>query len=43
MAMGLRLAQAGVERQGTWVADGRQEWAAVEARWVREHAPLLGL
>jgi len=36
----LSLAQAGVEPQRTWVAEGNQEWAAGEARWVREHASL---
>jgi hypothetical protein len=41
MAMELSLAQAGVEPQRTWVAEGSQEWAAGEARWVREHAELL--
>ena len=35
------LAEAGVEPQRTWVAEGSQEWAAGEARWVREHAHLL--
>jgi Ser/Thr protein kinase RdoA (MazF antagonist) len=37
----LALAEAGVEPQRTWVAEGSQEWAAGEARWVREHAHLL--
>jgi hypothetical protein len=41
MAMELSLAQAGVEPQRTWVAEGSQERAAAEARWVREHAHLL--
>lgn len=41
MAMELSLAEAGVEPQRTWVAEGSQEWAAGEARWVREHAHLL--
>lgn len=41
MAMELSLAKAGVEPQRTWVAKGSQEWAAGEARWVREHANLL--
>jgi aminoglycoside phosphotransferase (APT) family kinase protein len=41
MALELSLAQAGVEPQRTWVAEGSQEWAAAEARWVREHANLL--
>jgi aminoglycoside phosphotransferase (APT) family kinase protein len=41
MAMELSLASAGVEPQRTWVAEGSQEWAAGEARWVREHAALL--
>jgi hypothetical protein len=41
MAMELSLAEAGVEPQRTWVAEGSQEWAAGEARWVREHANLL--
>jgi Ser/Thr protein kinase RdoA (MazF antagonist) len=41
MAQELGLAQAGVEPQRTWVAQGSQEWAAAEARWVREHAHLL--
>ena len=41
MAMELSLAQAGVEPQRTWVVEGSQEWAAGEARWVREHADLL--
>lgn len=41
MAMELSLAEAGVEPQRTWVAVGSQEWAAGEARWVREHADLL--
>ena len=42
MAMELSLAEAGVEPQRTWVAEGSQEWAAGEARWVRENAHLLG-
>lgn len=37
----LSLAEAGVEPQRTWVADGSQERAADDARWVREHAVLL--
>lgn len=37
----LSLAEAGVEPQRTWVAEGSQEWAAGGARWVREHAHLL--
>jgi Phosphotransferase enzyme family len=41
MAIELSLAEAGVEPQRTWVARGRQEWAAAETRWVREHAHLL--
>lgn len=41
MAMELSLAEAGVEPQRTWVAEGSQEWAVGEARWVREHAHLL--
>lgn len=41
MAMERSLAEAGVEPQRTWVAEGSQEWAAEEARWVREHADLL--
>ena len=41
MAIELSLAEAGVEPQRTWVAHGSQEWAADEARWVREHADLL--
>ena len=41
MAMELSLAEAGVEPQRTWVAEGSQERAAGEARWVREHARLL--
>jgi aminoglycoside phosphotransferase (APT) family kinase protein len=41
MAHELALAEAGVEPQRTWVADGSQEWAADEAQWVREHARLL--
>jgi aminoglycoside phosphotransferase (APT) family kinase protein len=41
MALELSLAEAGVEPQRTWVAEGSQEWAAAEARWVREHAHLL--
>lgn len=41
MAIELSLAEAGVEPQRTWVAEGSQEWAAGEARWVREHADLL--
>ncbi|MEV5965877.1 aminoglycoside phosphotransferase family protein [Kribbella sp. NPDC051952] len=41
MALELSLARAGVEPQRTWVAEGSQEWAATEARWVREHANLL--
>jgi aminoglycoside phosphotransferase (APT) family kinase protein len=43
MAHELALAEAGVEPQRTWVAEGSQEWAAGEARWVREHAHLLTL
>ena len=41
MAMELSLAEAGVEPQRTRVAEGSQEWATGEARWVREHADLL--
>jgi Phosphotransferase enzyme family len=41
MAIELSLAQAGVEPQRTWVAEGSQEWAAGEVRWVRENAHLL--
>ena len=41
MALELSLAEAGVEPQRTWVAEGSQEWEAGEARWVREHAHLL--
>jgi Ser/Thr protein kinase RdoA (MazF antagonist) len=41
MAMELSLAEAGVEPQRTWVAEGSQAWAAGEARWVRENAHLL--
>jgi hypothetical protein len=41
MAMELSLAEAGVEPQRTWVAEGSQDWAASEARWVREHPNLL--
>lgn len=41
MAQELALAEAGVEPQRTWVAEGSQEWAAGEVRWVREHARLL--
>jgi aminoglycoside phosphotransferase (APT) family kinase protein len=41
MAMELSLAEAGVEPQRTWVAEGSQEWAAGEVRWVREHGDLL--
>jgi hypothetical protein len=41
MAMELSPAEAGVEPQRTWVAEGSQEWAAAEARWVRDHAHLL--
>lgn len=41
MALELSLAEAGVEPQRTWVAEGSQEWAAGEVRWVREHADLL--
>lgn len=41
MAHELALAEAGVEPQRTWVAEGSQEWATGEARWVREHAHLL--
>jgi hypothetical protein len=41
MAHELALAEAGVEPQATWVADGSQEWAAGEVQWVREHAHLL--
>lgn len=41
MVMELALAEAGVEPQRTWVAQGSQERAAGEARWVREHAELL--
>ena len=33
MAMELSLAEAGVEPQRTWVAEGSQERAADEARW----------
>ncbi len=40
-AMELSLAEAGVEPQRTWVAEGSQEWAAGEGRWVRQHAHLL--
>lgn len=41
MAKELSLARAGVEPQRTWVAQGSQERAAAEARWVRGHAHLL--
>lgn len=41
MTLELSLAEAGVEPQRTWVADGSQEWAAGEVRWVRENAHLL--
>ena len=41
MAIELSLAEAGVEPQRTWVAEGSQEWATGEARWVRENADLL--
>jgi hypothetical protein len=41
MAMELSLAEAGVEPQRTWVAEGSQEWAAGEVRWVRGHGDLL--
>ena len=41
MAIELSLAEAGVEPQRTWVAEGSQESAAEEVRWVREHADLL--
>lgn len=41
MALELSLAEAGVEPQRTWVAEGSLERAAGEARWVREHARLL--
>jgi aminoglycoside phosphotransferase (APT) family kinase protein len=41
MALELSLAKAGVEPQRTWVAEGSQESAAAEARWVRKHASLL--
>jgi hypothetical protein len=41
MALEVSLAVAGVEPQRTWVADGSQEWAAGEARWVRQHAYLF--
>jgi Ser/Thr protein kinase RdoA (MazF antagonist) len=41
MALELSLALEGVEPQRTWVADGSQEWAAGEVRWVRENAHLL--
>jgi aminoglycoside phosphotransferase (APT) family kinase protein len=41
MAMELSLAEAGVEPQRTWVAEGSQERAAGEVRWVRDHAHLL--
>jgi hypothetical protein len=41
MAHELALAEAGVEPQRTWVTEGSQEWAAREARWVRQHAHLL--
>lgn len=41
MSQELALAQAGVEPQRTWVADGSQDEAAQEVRWVRDHADLL--
>jgi hypothetical protein len=41
MAHQLVLAEAGVRPQRTWVAEGSQEWATREVRWVREHAHLL--
>jgi hypothetical protein len=41
MAQELALAEAGVEPQRTWVAEGSQERIAGEVRWVREHAHLL--
>ncbi|MCY7402406.1 MAG: phosphotransferase [Nocardioides sp.] len=33
MAMELSLAEAGVEPQRTWVAEGSQEWSAGEVQW----------
>ena len=42
MALELSLAEAGIEPQRTWVADGSQDWAAGEVRWVRDNAHLLG-
>ena len=41
MALELSIAEAGVEPQRSWVAEGSQERAAAEVRWVRDHAHLL--
>jgi len=41
MAIEKSLADAGVEPQRTWVAEGSQEREAAEVRWVRDHADLL--
>ncbi|WP_343970738.1 phosphotransferase [Kribbella koreensis] len=41
MALELSLAEAGVEPQRTWVAEGSQVRGAAEVRWVRENARLL--
>jgi hypothetical protein len=41
MALELSMAEAGVEPQRTWVAEGSQERAAGEVRWVRDHEHLL--
>jgi hypothetical protein len=41
MDIELSLAEADVEPRRTWVAEGSQEWAAGEARWVCEHANVL--
>jgi Ser/Thr protein kinase RdoA (MazF antagonist) len=36
------LAEAGVEPQRTWVAEGHLDEEAEEVRWVRDHRALLG-
>jgi len=42
IAHGTALAEAGIEPQRTWLAEGHFAEEAAEARWVRDHRDLLG-
>jgi hypothetical protein len=42
IAIGTALAEAGIEPQRTWRAEGHFEEEKEEVRWVREHRDLLG-